>query len=133
MSASWDGETVLPSSWYLTQTAQWYNFRKDYWEEILCELQMENLQLECTYCGWRGPWRRSKKSERYYCLDHIIPYIVAPELAFDPDNIAISCNQCNKEKGNKIGSEFVEFLESVQFFNRPKDYIHKGLHAILYG
>ena len=59
--------------------------------------------VKCTYCGWRGP----RTKEKYFCLDHIIPYVEAPHLAFDVDNIAIACNHCNKKKGNMTIQEFL--------------------------
>ena len=51
--------------------------------------------IECAYCGITG-------SDVRWNLEHILPRKYFPELAFDLDNITLSCSCCNKEKGNKI-------------------------------
>ena len=96
--AYWDGTTILPSSWYLTQTPQWKQFRYQYWQLIEMKMCCYGYKVQCLYCGWSG----KKTKERHFCLDHIIPYTTAPHLAFNNKNIAICCNHCNKEKGNKF-------------------------------
>jgi 5-methylcytosine-specific restriction endonuclease McrA len=104
MAASWDDKFVLPSSWYLCQTEQWKQFRYWYWNEIIARsVCCDGYIVKCTYCGWKGP----KTKDRYLCLDHIIPYVEAPHLAFDVDNIVIACNHCNKKKGNMSIQEFL--------------------------
>ena len=37
-------------------------------------------------------------------LEHVLPRLHYPDLAFDLDNIVLSCNHCNKKKGNKVGT-----------------------------
>jgi len=103
MSAEWDGVTVLPSSWYFCQTKQWKSFKYAYWKEVQRLICCNGFIVECSYCGWNGP----RTKDKYFCLDHIIPYIEAPDLAFDVNNITISCNDCNKKKGNKLVENFL--------------------------
>ena len=110
MPASWDGVTVLPSSWYLTQTYQWHDFRRWYWQEVQRLVCCYGFVVKCAYCGWKGP----RTKEKYFCLDHIIPYIEAPHLAFEPDNITIACNCCNKKKGNKSAQKFFDEMSDFQ-------------------
>jgi len=105
MAASWDDEFVLPSSWYLCQTKQWARFRYWYWNEVIAPVVCcDGYVVKCSYCGWKGP----RTKETYFCLDHIIPYVEAPHLAFDVENIAIACNHCNKKKGNMSLQEFLQ-------------------------
>jgi 5-methylcytosine-specific restriction endonuclease McrA len=107
MTAYWDGETPLPSSWYLTQTKQWKQFRYWFWNEFIApQVCCDGLVVECAYCKWKGP----RTKDTYFCLDHVVPYIEAPERWNDLSNISIACNHCNKKKGNKSLKEFVTEL-----------------------
>ena len=64
--------------------------------------------IKCTYCGIAG-------SDVKWNLEHILPRSKFPELAFNLDNITLSCDCCNKEKGNKvlvsIAKKFLPFQE----------------------
>jgi len=100
----WDGEEILQGSWELCKTKQWKMFRYWFWNDIIAPMVCcDNYVVKCTYCGWKGP----KTQHTYFCLDHIVPYVKAPELAFELSNITIACNHCNKRKGNKTLEEFL--------------------------
>ena len=94
-------ENLLGSSYYLTTTPEWRIFRKEFWKKINYIKRVHGVNLKkCTYCGWHHN-QDNNNDKRYYNLDHIIPFNIAPLLALDSKNIAISCNVCNKEKGSK--------------------------------
>ena len=103
----WDGKEILQGSWELCQTKQWKDFRRYMWNEIIIPMEIYGeIEVKCAYCGWKGP----KTKETYFCLDHVIPYVERPDLAFDAGNILIACNHCNKKKGNMTLKEFLETI-----------------------
>ena len=105
----WDGEEVLQGSWELCQTKQWKDFRRYMWNEVIIPMQIYGeIDVKCVYCGWKGP----KTKENYFCLDHVIPYVERPDLAFNVDNIVIACNHCNKKKGNKSLNQFLKEMDT---------------------
>ena len=66
--------------------------------------------IACSYCGITG-------SDVRWNLEHVLPRSKFPELAFDLDNITLSCDCCNKEKGNKVlvslAKKFLPFQEMM--------------------
>jgi len=102
----WDGKEILQGSWELCQTQQWRDFRRYMWNEIIIPSSLTTcgkIDVKCVYCGWKGP----STKQTYFCLDHIVPYIEAPELWNDVGNITVACNHCNKKKSNKSLKEFL--------------------------
>ena len=59
--------------------------------------------LSCTYCGVYG-------ENVVMNLEHVLPRLYYPELAFDRHNIVLSCANCNEEKGNKVGKSVGELV-----------------------
>jgi len=87
------------SSYYsITMYSHWLNFDREL-DDFDTYGNVNPMDLggiiECAYCGVTGPDVR-------WNLEHILPRKYFPELAFDLDNITLSCSCCNKEKGNKI-------------------------------
>ena len=49
----------------------------------------------CRCCG------RTPSEGIYVCVDHISPRKTNPELALNPKNLQVLCNECNHGKGNE--------------------------------
>ena len=60
----------------------------------------------CQCCGWSP----ADGSGNYLVVDHIKPLRLFPQLALDPDNHQVLCNDCNKGKSFRHTDDF-----------RPKD------------
>ena len=78
----------------------WENFDKDEHDyDTYGDVTPKELAefIRCTYCDVSGLYV-------VWNLEHILPRDSYPDLAFDLDNIVLSCNYCNKKKGNKVGT-----------------------------
>lgn len=52
----------------------------------------------CPYCKRK----LNTKNGRDWDIEHIIPRSIAPRFMFVPENLCMSCVDCNKEKSNKV-------------------------------
>jgi len=58
----------------------------------------ENEQaFKCCYCGMHLHTRHG----RVWDAEHIVPKSTHPQFLFEPKNLAVSCIDCNTEKGSK--------------------------------
>ncbi|WP_146068072.1 HNH endonuclease [Cryobacterium sp. M96] len=49
----------------------------------------------CCYCDHHLP----TNNHRMWDIEHIVPRLSHPQFMFRPDNLAVSCPDCNREKG----------------------------------
>lgn len=63
----------------------------------------------CMCCGWQV----GDTQHGYLVVDHIKPRSKFPELALDPDNLQVLCNDCNMGKSNDSFDDWRE--TEVQF------------------
>lgn len=78
-----------------------------YWNRECSEiLELKNLVRShyltetnnmCFYCKHQIPSQHG----RYWDIDHILPKSLYPKFLFLPENLIVSCIECNTAKGNK--------------------------------
>ncbi|MCA1839692.1 MAG: HNH endonuclease [Actinobacteria bacterium] len=69
------------------------------------KLRLTILLREGRRCGACGARPNSSNSVRLN-VDHILPRKTHPELALDPDNLQVLCEDCNHGKGNWNATDF---------------------------
>ncbi len=85
----------------------------DYWQEAAvapfktaAKTYYIDAQLKlCCYC------RREilTQNQRVWDLEHILPRAVFPRYMFEPQNLAISCTDCNLAKGDKNAANQLKY------------------------
>lgn len=94
-----------------------HNLQKiDHTSRMVIYNQYHNL---CQYCGRKG-----------YSIDHMIP--VSSGGTNDLSNLTLSCQECNKLKGDMPYEWFVEFNLQVRFINQKLVIFEKKLEQLAY-
>ena len=82
--------------------------------------------LHCIYCCFCGTCTYRNCSDKHHLatIEHIVPMAHGGEK-IDRDNMAISCNVCNEERGL---ADFIEFKKFKQGFrDTPPIFSHRKL------
>ena len=84
-----------------------YDHQVDDFDEFSNTHPLDCCLISCAYCNKSG-------RNIIWNLEHILPRKYYPELAFDLENILISCPDCNKKKGNKVGKSVGKLILPFQ-------------------
>lgn len=71
------------------------------WKRARYEALRRNGRV-CGCCGWSP----DKGGDNYLVVDHIKPIRLHPELALDPKNHQVLCNDCNMGKSYRYQDDF---------------------------
>jgi hypothetical protein len=75
-----------------TGTAKWKNLRRRL---------IATRDHSCHYCARTLDPKAPRGQVDAIELDHRLPVVLYPELAFDPDNLVLSCAACNRSKSDR--------------------------------
>lgn len=62
----------------------------------------------CYICGFPIPDNTSHHDPLHYQLDHVIPLKIYPEGLYEEDNVMLTHQLCNKKKGDRRISIFLQ-------------------------
>ncbi len=75
------------------------------------ELVRERDGLQCALCReWCDGAARTARAPE---VDHIVPMLVAPELALDPDNLRVVHKSCNGSRKGRLGIRHAQYAKRV--------------------
>ena len=76
---------------------------------------LNKFNFTCQYCGKKSPYRGGNS---WLHIDHKIP--VDAGGTNDPENLTVSCSDCNVGKGASVTDEFKQYI-------KPRRSISKGV------
>ena len=90
--------------------------KKQYYEMLYNSL---NGKIYCPFCGinrLKNPKEKGKLSP----LEHFVPKAKYPFVAWNIDNIFLSCEDCNSKKGEKILQKKDSIFFPIELYTTPK-------------
>lgn len=77
-----------------------------YWSERDA-IRKEVFARDLPFCVWCQVELGDHRSDSYYSADHVIPR--SEGGWYHPDNLVLSCQPCNKERGNRSILQYMVF------------------------
>lgn len=101
---------------------EWINFRQSFLENKL----KETGNLVCEFCGKshleighseRNKLKYNNKNKNLATIDHLLAKSKYPQFSMSKWNMAVSCRECNKEKGDLLMEEWIEKKPQIDWYS----------------